>query len=390
LVATDPQGARADFKLGYRPGLDGIRAIAIVMVMWHHSVSLLVPSLRTTNHFTGGFIGVDLFFVLSGFLITSLLVSRTHAGTFSLLDFYRRRAARLLPALAVLLVGHVLLLPLLPHTVAQEVRTLAAAVTYTSNWLPALHMKVVPSLNHLWSLAIEEQFYVLWPIALVLLLRRRPATMFVVLGAAAAGIAVWRAVLLHHYAHGYPIVYERTDARADTLLIGALLALVMHRGWRPAAALSRIAGWTGLAVLCGYVLVSGTHEHGSGLGFFSSINFPYQGGFTLFALGAAGLILAGLGGAGLLSRLLSWRPVVLLGQVSYSLYLWHVVVFALVAQHLHAGGAGRMIVAWPAAIAVAALSRVAVELPVLARVKRVTERTVPPVAESVAPAVVSR
>jgi peptidoglycan/LPS O-acetylase OafA/YrhL len=344
----------AEFRLGYRPALDGVRAIAIVMVMWHHTIAVM---LRRVDLPLGGFLGVDLFFVLSGFLITSLLIERrTPDGGIGYANFYKRRAQRLLPALFALLAVNVVVMQRLGHNMKLEAKSVAFAVTYLTNWSHVFNVKLAPDLPHLWSLAIEEQFYFVWPVVVALLLARRPRTMLIVLGVGIVGVMAWRVVLTHHYGNPYPIVYQRTDTRADGLLLGALLAAAMHVGWRPPARARMIAGVGGLAVL-GWL--------------FATVDvkpmFLYRGGFTLVALAGGGIVLAALDGPGPLHRVLSWGPAVKLGRISYSLYLWHVLVFILTAAVLSGSNWVRVPIAWVGAVAVAWLSHKFIEQPFLAR-----------------------
>src|SRR4051812_6041644 len=156
-------------RLGYRPALDGLRALAIVMVVCHHSM----PFFRGNDRFpTGGLLGVDVFFVLSGFLITTLLLEeRRDTGSISLRAFYKRRALRLFPALWVLLAVHAAVAHQAGWDMTTEWHTILAALTYTTNWAPVFHWNLNADQVFLWSLAVEEQFYLVWPFVLRRLLR---------------------------------------------------------------------------------------------------------------------------------------------------------------------------------------------------------------------------
>jgi peptidoglycan/LPS O-acetylase OafA/YrhL len=304
-----PPGA---FRLGYRPALDGLRALAVLAVLGVHS---------GLSWAGGGWAGVDVFFVLSGFLITALLLEEwQRTGAISLRRFYLRRALRLLPALFVFLAVCWLFARIcLPHW--QEVLTrrgVFSALGYYANWRVFRHRDVHDLLPHTWSLSVEEQFYFLWPLALAVLLRLRlgrPALLGVV-ATAIAGCAVLRGVLWHG-SHAFPELYMRLATRADTLLIGCLTALLASWGLLPRAGwgrvLLRLAACAALPYL-GCVLVWGRHTSDGW----------YYGGYTLLAAACAVLVAALVSGP---PRALAWlleaRPLVWLGRLSYSLYLWH-------------------------------------------------------------------
>src|SRR5436305_8467288 len=199
-------------KLGHVPALDGLRGIAIAIVVGYHAFGFPL----------GGWLGVDLFFVLSGFLITTLLLEEQAAtGTVRLRAFYARRARRLLPALAVLLAAYVAI------SAVRGVDGLAVVARwgfYTGNvyeaFVPGASLHLV-GLNHLWSLAQEEQFYLLWPAALLLALKaRRPA---VVLGTIALALMIYRLALADGGASDARI-YFAPDTNVDGLLLGAAFA----------------------------------------------------------------------------------------------------------------------------------------------------------------------
>jgi peptidoglycan/LPS O-acetylase OafA/YrhL len=175
--------------------LDGLRGIAIALVLVHHSRAVFVPTANET-FVPGGFLGVDLFFVLSGFLITSLLVAeRDSSGHIRLTAFYRRRLMRLYPALVALLAVHAVYAARIDVPAEHERDAALSILFYYSNWRQSF--TIPEGLGHMWSLAVEEQFYLLWPIALLGLLavtRRRWTVLTGILIAAIAGVALYRAM----------------------------------------------------------------------------------------------------------------------------------------------------------------------------------------------------
>jgi peptidoglycan/LPS O-acetylase OafA/YrhL len=270
---------RDEATIGYRPELDGLRGIAVLMVMGSH---FGLPGFAS-----GGFVGVTLFFVLSGFLITSILVAeRRGTGGVSLRRFYIRRGARLLPALALVLgiTGLVLVATGRPDIAAAGI---ASSAAYISNLVVAAGVNTGP-VEHTWSLAIEEQFYLVWPITLLLLWSRPRALFAVMLG----GIAL--ATILRLGTDTW-WAYHFTLTRADAVLVGAFLALSCP---------SFRAGW--LAVL---VLV------------FVDLAPLSPGWLTEWML----LPIAIVAGLAVIAtpRVLGVAPLAYVGRISYGLYLWH-------------------------------------------------------------------
>jgi peptidoglycan/LPS O-acetylase OafA/YrhL len=351
----------SDKGLGYRPALDGVRAVAIALVVLHHTAAFLAPSSQSW-FFPGGFLGVDLFLVLSGFLITTLLLERRGRERRPIAVFYLRRVLRLIPALLALLLANLLYAVARGRGVGDALRSIVAVLAYATNWAELAGVSLSRSVTHLWTLAIEEQFYLVWPPLLFGALRvwrsqRRVAWLAVGIVVLAAG---WRIAL---YQSGDPWlrIYIRTDARADALAIGALMALLprelLWRRLRPGV--RAIAGPVALAVLLGAA---------AGLEPYDGI--LYLGGFTVVAIAAAVLIASVLDGDAPLTRALASRPAVALGRLSYSLYLWHFGIFQLVADHTVSWSAlPRIGLAWALALIAAGASYRFVELPAL-RLKR--------------------
>ncbi len=369
------EAARARSDAGHTKqraiGLDGVRALAVLAVMAFHEGMRGAP---------GGFVGVDVFFVLSGYLITDLLVTqRDRLGRLDLRGFWIRRARRLLPALAVVLVVVTAAVAVMePDQLAVLRPALAAAVTYSSNWYQALHhvsyfaaFGPPPPLQHLWSLAIEEQFYLAWPLILSLMLTlvtdRLTRACVAWLGAAASALLM--AVL--YIPHTDPsLVYYGTDTHATALLVGAALALTWPLATLAAAPRELVRrldflGMAGLAVLAWAI------GHLSG-----ADPAVYPAGLGIAALAAGGLTLAAAAN-GTVSALLSLRPLRWLGVRSYGIYLWHWPVIALTAVVRGPGPAAPWLWVVEAAVAIglAAASWKWVETPILRDGFRATFRT---------------
>jgi peptidoglycan/LPS O-acetylase OafA/YrhL len=321
LVAARPEltEQREKFHLGYRPALDGLRGVAILMVIATHA-----------NIVSGwaGDVGVDIFFVLSGFLITSLLIEEwDRFGSIGLKGFYARRALRLLPALMVMLAVVVIWHYLTNSRVAPRTALDGLiALFYSSNWMFALGLRQpVHVFAHTWTLSIEEQFYLWWPIVLILLLRRT-GTRASLLHWVAFGmfiLAVERVVLFAGMPRGaYNWLSYATDARADTLLMGCAAAILLSsklipRGGKIRAAL-KYSAW--FICIPGLILIG--------------IPAGLSAGFCAIGLHVATALFAVLilvevviSDAGMLAWLLSRRWLVYIGKISYGLYLWHYPIF---------------------------------------------------------------
>jgi peptidoglycan/LPS O-acetylase OafA/YrhL len=357
----------------YRPALDGVRALAVTAVLlFHGGVAALAGGLGR-----GGFLGVDAFFVLSGFLITSLLLAeRATTGRIRLSAFWIRRARRLLPALLVLLVVVVLV-----YRAASEAHALSllrgdalAALAYVANWRMIYRgddyftQTAAPSpLQHTWSLGIEEQFYLLWPLIVAGLLaylasrgagpRSRWTLLAICLGGATAS-ALYGALL---YTPGEENrAYFGTDTRAQALLLGAALAVLVSWPDRPVTG-RWLRPALGTAVIGAVIVVAGLWAVADG-----TAGWLYRGGFALGGVAVAVVLAhAVLVPDAVTARVLALAPLVWLGRISYGVYLWHWPLFLYVnGERTGMHGAPLLAVRILLTIAVAALSYVLIEQPV--------------------------
>jgi peptidoglycan/LPS O-acetylase OafA/YrhL len=335
----DDESAVSHTRLAYLPALDGVRAFAVIAVMMFHGG---IP------HMDGGFMGVDAFFVLSGFLITSLLIGEwRQALTIKLGAFWARRARRLLPALLLMLLFVAFFATVIVPKGTYGALRLDALSTllYVSNWHFILinsnyfaeNSATASPLLHTWSLAVEEQFYLIWPLVVlgVLHFTRNLKALFTLCVAAAIGSAVWMYVV---YDGGLNTnrAYLGTDTRSQCLFIGCTLAvglvLLAQRSheqgrlakgelWRPATSV-------GLAT-CGVLGIVGAAGAVSSFLLTTSLSsFPYSGGFFLLGLSVAAVIVAGVGAPrSIVPRFLALAPIRYVGRISYGLYIWHWPIF---------------------------------------------------------------
>jgi len=290
----------------YRPDIEGLRAVAVLPVLAFHVGFTAVP---------GGFVGVDIFFVISGFLITQLLQRDIEAGQFSLAGFYERRIRRIAPALVAMLLATfaIALYCDLPGELESLSKSLLAAAASVSNiyfWTKSGYFDTDSALNpllHTWSLAVEEQFYILWPLYLYLAqryLEQRFIPLTLAITLVSLALSAWGA--FKHPAAAFYVPFMRLwELSAGGLIaLGAVPAVTSSRAREGLAAL-------GMALIVGSVFLIR-----------SSMPFP---GFLAVppCLGAALVILAGRGGATLTGKVLALRPIAFVGAISYSLYLWH-------------------------------------------------------------------
>jgi peptidoglycan/LPS O-acetylase OafA/YrhL len=317
--------------------LDGVRGVAILVVLLGHAGWLAL-----------GAAGVDVFFVLSGYLITGLLLDEKEAtGRVRFRNFYARRFLRLAPALALVVILYVVSSALLHLGFRRAIEDAAIAVGYAANWTLAFGLDRPRWLAHTWSLCIEEQFYFVWPwltLGLFGLLGRGKAAIACV--AAAVGIGLYRAWMTQTGATFFRVYYG-LDTRGDALLLGAALAF-----WMPTVRglWAGLLGWTGLAALVGYLASNG---------------FGQGTSFVIPALCAAAILVSLLNvPRGALAGALSLKPLAWLGMISYGVYLFHYPVVTYL-QYRKVDVWGVTLVGVPLAVGLAAGSYYLLERPCL-------------------------
>ena len=297
--------------LPYRREIDGLRAVAVLPVILFHAGFQV---------FSGGFVGVDVFFVISGYLITSIILREQDEGRFSILAFYERRARRILPALFAVLLA---CLPfawawMLPGQLQDFGESLGAISLFSSNFFFATEngyfarSAELKPLIHTWSLAVEEQFYLIFPLLLLALRRGRLRDVAMVVG----GLAVLSLVLSEWALRREPTAtFYLLPTRAWELLAGSLLAFWLQRRGRPTGLLSEVGAAAGLAMIVGAILL------------FDEAT-PFPGLWALVPVAGSALVILCAGHGNWTGRLLGWRPLVAIGLISYSAYLWHQPLFA--------------------------------------------------------------
>jgi peptidoglycan/LPS O-acetylase OafA/YrhL len=347
--------ARARTALPHVPAIDGLRAVAVTAVVLYHLPVGWLP---------GGFLGVDVFFVISGFLITSLVTAEIRAtGRIDLRHFWMRRARRLLPALLFMLA----IVIAVSSIFARDALSLLATDTppvlgyFTNWWLIFHHVSYFQSVGrptlvlHLWSLAVEEQFYLLWPVIVLLVVGHRGRTRRIgwvaLVGAVAS--SVWMALLFH--SSGDPSrVYFGTDTHAGGLLLGATLAVALPPWTRSAEvkpSARRIMGIAGMAAFAGLVALMVT------LNLNQVDSLTYSGGIQLATVLSAVILVVVSHPAVRGARVLATPVMQWIGKRSYAIYLWHWPIFELTRPNIDVSLSG-----WPLTLVRLAVVAVASDL----------------------------
>lgn len=317
----------------YMVGLDSLRGLAILGVILYHI---------NFNWMPGGFLGVTVFFVLSGYLITDILaIEWKRNKRIDLKNFWLRRARRLLPGMFVMLVVVLAWITIFHSSLLGKMRgDSLAALLYFSNWWYIYHklsyfdsFNQLSPLNHFWSLAVEEQFYVVWPFIISLAFRyikqKSRIILFIVLGAAASALAM---AILYEPGVDPSRIYYGTDTRAFSLLIGAALALI----WPSSRLANKIIPKArlildvvgGIALIVILVMFWKTNQYDP---------FLYQGGMVLLSIATALLVANLAHPASRIALFLRFRPLRWMGVRSYGIYLWHYPIIALTTPKVHAG-----------------------------------------------------
>lgn len=302
----------------YIPALDGLRAIAIFFVMLGHSVQQ--HPLSNGLVVDRGGLGVDIFFVLSGYLITNILLCElSDNGSISLRHFYIRRFLRLFPAMLMLVLAYLIISPfILQQTFSARILTSMAVITYTMNWVKAFGLGGGGILAHTWSLSIEEQFYIMWPVTLIALIKcssLRFAAAFSIIIALVS--LAWSRYL---YIHGATSdrIYNGLDTHLHSILIGCSLALYFFLS-RPKIIKSRLISLKSICatLIIFYIMIYGTSP---------AVRDISQ---LLLSISTAIVIWGILNEEILIKYFLEVSIMCMIGRISYGLYLWHYPVFTI-------------------------------------------------------------
>ncbi|MBV1894279.1 MAG: acyltransferase [Ilumatobacteraceae bacterium] len=370
MTTTELRAEPAASQWRHLSALDGLRAAAVIAVLLFHG-----------GYLQGGFLGVDLFFALSGFLITSLLIRDSERGGIRLSEFWGRRFRRLLPAVFVMIA--VVALWSWSFGSAADLdgvkRDGPWAVVYLANWHFISEATgywasfAQPSMfDHLWSLAIEEQFYVVWPLVLFAIWKWSKRPQRLLLFISVVGVLASFAAMLLLYSGGDPTrVYMGTDTRASSLLVGAVAATTLGREMA-----RRIADWLGnrldlvIASICAGIVWAWFSIDGAGA------EALYRGGLLLHSVACAVMVvLLATSQSGRSSKVLGWAPLAWIGTMSYGLYLWHWPIYVILSpDRTNIDGLGLLAIRIAVSLLAAVISFRLVEDPLRRRVTWVRGR----------------
>jgi peptidoglycan/LPS O-acetylase OafA/YrhL len=359
-------------SLGNVRGFNGVRGVGVLIVfVAHMNVILPIPHLLVIP---GGTVSLDTFFVLSGFLITTLLLTeQARRGQVKVSNFYARRVLRLLPALYVVVLALVIFVWATRTWMHTETASIFSVLFYYANYYSAtatgvFSPRLASGFQHMWSLSFEEQFYLIWPWVTIALLtiRMRLRTVVIVLLSLIVLVGVHRAISFESGVHWWAL-FQRTDTRADSILWGTLLAHLWVRRREPTRGL-RIAAWIAVAFLLGCMVL--TTQNGA---------FLYLGGFDAIDIAVAVMLLAILDGRWGGKWLFNLKPFIALGIVSYGFYLWHLpVFFAIRFFDPHWNYAVRVVVAVTVTLSLTLLSWFLLERPLMRWRKRLEAKRIAP------------
>jgi peptidoglycan/LPS O-acetylase OafA/YrhL len=349
--------SRAELKpqepRGRLAGLDGIRGVAIGLVLCRHYASPVFGG--------GGIVGVDLFFVLSGFLITSLLLSEwdIHA-IIDVRNFYMRRALRLLPALYTMAAVYLLVVALIGNKLGTPMSTALVGVglasIYIFNFATSLHIAVPADLGPLWTLSVEEQFYLIWPFAIMWALKRQVSGRALAKWIAMAILALW-VIRIPMWGAWHLSIYTVTPTWADALMSGALIATLRH--YRLTDSLVRrlqpVLVYACWAVVLAAAFLPAIKERG----------ITYIALLPIFCVAMAGIMVSAVDRPTVINRMLDARLLLWLGGLSYSLYLWNYLVRESVVSLTHHSSVKAFAIGMPLTFALAICSRHIIEQPAL-------------------------
>ncbi len=346
---------KQSYPLGYSAGLDGLRGLMTIGVLTAHTRHALLP---------GSILYLDIFFVMSGYFITGLLLRDwDRHGRIRFWNFYRRRFARIVPPFAAMIAAYLAIFPLFQTDFRSTALDAGMAMAYLMNlWraglLPFIPNIEVSYLGHTWSLAIEEQFYILWPCALLILLRTVGSGRRAIAIVLAAALAVWAwRVWLTAGGAPWQRLYNGTDTRIDAFMVGCALAMWLRT--RPFDGNPRLD--RAIASAAWPLLIVGAFV--SAYFVFPDHRFYYYAGSVLFGVvpGVLFVIILTRPRRTILHVIFEQPPLVFVGRIFYACYLWHLPIFAVLNWHFGLRAGTRALIGFPLVFLLAVLSYVLIE-----------------------------